>query len=384
MKEHFRSLDSLRGIAALQVVLYHLPAWWAALYGLQVVRNSGLMVNFFFVLSGFVLFHSYADRLATRGDVERFIALRVGRIYPVHFVFLLVFAGVEYLKVHAHGAGTVQHTVFHDNSLQAFVECLFLVHALGFSSHSGAFNFPSWSISTEFYTYLLFAIGVVSLPKRGFLALCAGLVALSFGLLLLRELNPTVASAVGEFHWWVRCICGFFLGCLTNAAYRALPQLKWPGVWSLAGVLALIAFLVIHWTPAQKLLILPISAFCVAALALAPQSSIVNASLTWRPFAWLGEVSYSLYMCHALVLWVARQACRSLLHAPDIIVDGATTARVSTSTGVLLSAAGLAGSLLLAWLAFTFVEKPGRERARELVAAWKTKTAAVEAPTPAT
>jgi peptidoglycan/LPS O-acetylase OafA/YrhL len=355
---HFAPLDSLRGIAAVLVVIYHLPAWYPPLYQLPIVRNGGLMVNFFFVLSGFVIYHAYSRRLKTRFDVVRFMFLRLGRIYPVHLVFLILFLVAEGLKYWAanRGVAAAVGPAFRENGLSAFIESLFLVHALGFSSHANAFNFPSWSISTEFYTYLLFALCAALFSRRHLVVVSMALSAICLAILLTR------GSEVGEFRWWLRCVAGFFLGCCAAAAYPALAKHQVPRAAPIVSLAALLAFL--NWPGASAELVYPLSAAVVLALALSPASS-ANRVLSLRPLLWLGAISYSLYMSHALVLWVARQICRIVLKAPDAIVDGAATAQLSSPQAWLVTSATVAGSLLLAWLTYRTLENPWRKRSRD-------------------
>ena len=85
-----RSSKSIRGIAALLVVLFHMPFWNSTIYDTHIIRNSYYMVDLFFVLSGFVMFLNYGERLRSAKDLARFQLLRIGRLYPVHLLFLLI------------------------------------------------------------------------------------------------------------------------------------------------------------------------------------------------------------------------------------------------------------------------------------------------------
>ena len=76
---HFAALDSIRGIAALSVVLFHI-GWRDIVGDLSYARNSYLMVDLFFVLSGFVIFYAYGARLKSIPDVSRFMWLRFWRL----------------------------------------------------------------------------------------------------------------------------------------------------------------------------------------------------------------------------------------------------------------------------------------------------------------
>ena len=73
----FSTLDGLRGVAAIMVLLYHCD---------QMAPRGYLGVDLFFTLSGFVIARAYGDRLASGMPVGRFVALRLVRLYPMYFV----------------------------------------------------------------------------------------------------------------------------------------------------------------------------------------------------------------------------------------------------------------------------------------------------------
>ena len=95
---HFRVLDSWRGIAALLVAIFHLNVF-SPVYSLDFFRNAFLFVDFFFVLSGFVITHSYGDRMGTLDGVGNFAVRRFNRLWPLHAIVLLAFVLVEVAKV---------------------------------------------------------------------------------------------------------------------------------------------------------------------------------------------------------------------------------------------------------------------------------------------
>src|ERR1700761_7501775 len=100
----FRALDSWRGIAALLVALFHLNLV-SPIYSLDFVRNGYLFVDFFFVLSGFVITHGYADRLGTLQGVGAFAFKRFRRLWPLHVIVLAMFVLVESTKAIAAARG---------------------------------------------------------------------------------------------------------------------------------------------------------------------------------------------------------------------------------------------------------------------------------------
>ena len=87
MNQRFLVLDSFRGIAAICVVIFHMHII-GSITELNFFRGSSLFVEFFFVLSGFVLAHTYGFK-----DVsfKRFIISRTFRLYPLHIFMFFIF-----------------------------------------------------------------------------------------------------------------------------------------------------------------------------------------------------------------------------------------------------------------------------------------------------
>ncbi|TGW04461.1 acyltransferase, partial [Mesorhizobium sp. M2D.F.Ca.ET.145.01.1.1] len=110
--DRFQVLDSWRGICALLVALFHFPTA-SVISQSSFIGSSYLFVDFFFVLSGFVIASSYANRLGRPEEVARFALVRFGRIYPLHLVMLAAFAAFELLRLmlpQLHGTGAAPFT----------------------------------------------------------------------------------------------------------------------------------------------------------------------------------------------------------------------------------------------------------------------------------
>src|ERR1043165_8878053 len=93
----FDHLDGLRGIAALSVMIGHIR-WPSAIAGLPPFHNTSLWVDFFFVLSGFVIAHAYFEKISAGMTVTTFMARRFARLYPLHLLMLFVALGYEIIK----------------------------------------------------------------------------------------------------------------------------------------------------------------------------------------------------------------------------------------------------------------------------------------------
>jgi peptidoglycan/LPS O-acetylase OafA/YrhL len=162
---HFRVLDGWRGIAALLVALFHLNLL-SAIYSLDLVRNAFLFVDFFFVLSGFVITHSYAERLASAEGVGTFAIRRLGRLWPLHVVVLIAFVLAESAKAFlaARGASFYAAPFTGANAPATIPLDLFFAQPFGIVQGL-TWNPPSWSIGAEFWTYLVFA-AVIFVSQR--------------------------------------------------------------------------------------------------------------------------------------------------------------------------------------------------------------------------
>ena len=154
---HFRVLDSWRGIAALFVAIFHLNVL-SAIYSLDFIRNGYLFVDFFFVLSGFVITHTYSDRLGTLQSLGTFAIRRLGRLWPLHVVVLLAFVAVEGAKAisAARGASFYKPPFTDGTSPGSILTNLFFGQSYGIERQL-TWNPPSWSICAEFWTYFIFA-----------------------------------------------------------------------------------------------------------------------------------------------------------------------------------------------------------------------------------
>ena len=93
----FLALDSLRGLLALFVVLFHLPVD-SHVRDLPLVMHGYLFVDYFFVLSGFVIAHSYGSRIEDGRQGRDFLIKRVARVWPLHAVMLGLFVLLEVVR----------------------------------------------------------------------------------------------------------------------------------------------------------------------------------------------------------------------------------------------------------------------------------------------
>jgi peptidoglycan/LPS O-acetylase OafA/YrhL len=351
-------LESLRGLAALLVVFFHVPTWNSFL-NVRIISNGYLMVELFFVLSGFVICNAYCNNIKTTRDLMRFQFLRFGRLYPVHLLFLLIFLLIEVAKYVAQFEFHIvspNSQPFRENNFTALIQHIFLVQAIGPAGRPVTFNIPAWSISVEFYTYLIFGC-VVLLSRKGYQYFVFSLIAIASVVLL-------VSAAGFGFEDMLRGLAGFFIGCLTAVAVKNLT-LKVSRFASVLLFLAIIAFLQFKPHKAYDVAIYFLTAGLIGALVL-QKNGLLNSVLRLKIFVWLGSISYSLYMSHEAVEWIANQIFRVVLKAPEIIApSGRSIPQLSGLSAILGVSFIVVLSFLVSSLVYKFVEKPWRERSRE-------------------
>ncbi len=359
----YEELEGIRGIAALLVIFYHVPYWHPLIHRLPIVENGRLMVQLFFVLSGFVISNAYRQRLKTPRALLDFQILRFGRLYPVHLLYLAFFVAVEFGKVFMearYGITSNNTEAFRQNSWTAVVEQLLLVQPIGPTGNALSFNSPAWSIGVEFYTYLLFGFVVLWIPRL-FLPIAAVLSFVSIYLLGWVD--------VGDWNLVLRGLSGFFLGCLVQEL--ATRGNAFGTRYLLAvGVIAMAVFL---WTPqtvASECWIFALSAMIIHACAVGPENAIRRV-LRSSFFAWLGRISYSVYMSHLAMIWIVSQVVRfSRSGPPKLVVSpgGHIDIEVSFPEALIACAAVLSLTLLVATVVNRLVEEPFRDATRRWVA----------------
>lgn len=352
----FDELESIRGIAALLVVLVHVPKWGGIL-DYAWIPSLALMVDLFFVLSGFVIFWTYGDKLHAGVDVARFQFLRFGRLYPVHLLFLVLYLCLEVAKLYASRGMEIATPAFAHNTLWRFVQNLFLVQALAPGSEV-SFNLPSWSISVEYYTYLLFAV-IVLLARRWALFVLAATAAAALTALSLdytASMEPVL-----------RCWAGFFVGCLLASAYRKrLHTVALPAIAPLGALLAMGVYLALRPPTDYGTCIYPLSALLIVTV-LCSRRGVVRAALISRPLVLLGTLSYSVYMSHHFLVSVFEIFLNRVLHMPaGTQSHGGYIAALTPAQAAIAFGAYFAVVLTVSWLTYRYVEQPFRLRSRRI------------------
>jgi peptidoglycan/LPS O-acetylase OafA/YrhL len=296
---HFAGLDGLRGVAAFIVVFLH---------GTLFIKNADysppaacMAVDFFFMLSGFVIARAYDERLQQMMTWRQFMAVRLIRLYPMLF-FGTAMGGVLFV--------VSQH---HDHQFHPSVSMLITIGSfvllpvgLGVATVAYPLNIAAWSLFFEFAVNALYGSGAGRMTNRHLAAFVAvsGLalvpmavwggpyIQIGFG-------NPT-AFLLG----FVRVTYPFWAGVLL---FRVFPVHVLPSMpVGVAGVVLALALLAPVDNPGYDLTLV---------LVLFPVIVVFGASArpggrTARACSALGRLSYPLYLIHVPVFLLTTRLVR--------------------------------------------------------------------------
>ncbi|GAB2558510.1 acyltransferase family protein [Spirosoma aerophilum] len=365
---YLANLTPLRGIAALIVLFFHFDLYWSGPFAGALLnptqshfaQKGYIEVDFFFVLSGFIMCHVYGDSFSasvTRAGFWQFMKARFARIYPLH-LFTLIWSILLFIAILSINfpLDEREKSVFNLWTIPAHLAML-----QGFGVPIGyTWNGPAWTIGVEWWMYIAFPFlyGPVSrLPRWGQVAVLAGLLGGYVVLIYVFNTFP-------QFPWpnslnvlpilglpFLRCVLSFSVGMVFYSLFRQ----QWGRAW-LANGYATLGFaalmgLSMHlgWSD-----LVTVSTFPFIILSAAYGSTRLNKVLTTKPMQQLGDLSFSIYLTNELVF----QTGRVVRHAWGLPIapEGVSYA------GIWLWFFGwLTVVILVSALTYHFIELPARK-----------------------
>jgi peptidoglycan/LPS O-acetylase OafA/YrhL len=289
-------LESLRGISAVLIVMLHFKndSIWHKNY---LILNSEVFVDFFFILSGFVLCMKYKDNINSKNNFFLFVKKRFLRIYPLHILTLFFFVIYNIIKIYLINKLNLVPT-HNTYNLLDFFKNIFLIHGISGSSY----NLPSWSISVEFVCYLIFGLLVL---KNLLLKLLFPIFIFSF-VVIYFQITDLMSK---EYMNMIRCLFCFFLGCLSFHYKEYLIKKNFSNIIFIISLLIAILFILFHKNFIFLIVPFFFSIIIISAYSLDTKSTLFKI-LTIKPIIFLGKISYSIYMIHFAVTILLRH----LLH----------------------------------------------------------------------
>lgn len=306
MKQHYLTLDALRGVAAIAVVGLHIKEISSS----TALLGSYLAVDFFFALSGFVLAHAYAEKLVREMSFGEFAKARLIRLYPLYFlaglIGLMAFGGKVALNINTP-----------IDFFLAAANLFFVPLPITEAENLYPLNIPAWSLAFELLINVIFGLFIVRLRSR-----------LTLGAILLTSLAALGAAAI---HWgsldvgvrwsdvwggFPRVTFSFFAG-IAVYRLRQIKPLTLPFWTSGLIALALLTAFVASPTGLQHAMydlsvvaiLFPVLLYLGAATTVPPSAAGV--------FSALGSISYAIYVLHVPLRAFAVAAFRKLELEPS-------------------------------------------------------------------
>ncbi len=375
---YLSNLTPLRGIAAILTVIFHVDLFLGgALVPLQYslgLSRMYLMVDFFFILSGFILCYVYGryfTESVSAKEFRKFSIARFARVYPLHlatliYIFLLFFVSAK-LKIEPNQIMQIE------NNGYSFLTNILLLHSMNLHQWFSWVH-ASWSISTEWWAYMLFPFLVKPFSRLG--STGRGLVALLcfFGYFAIAYYITPSVQFPKAFGWptdgpivrtsinvayqfgYLRCLCGFILGMMLYYGYLENWGRKFLANGYVMLMLAAGVFLTMHFFVSDLLIV---AFFPFILLSGAYGSKSIDRFFGIMPLQKLGDWSFSIYLVHQpLILTVLNI---DLFIHPTDPKNPAANQPVPTPTAWLICLAFITVMLFVSYLSYRFLEVPARK-----------------------
>jgi peptidoglycan/LPS O-acetylase OafA/YrhL len=351
------ALNALRGFAAIYVVVYHLRSFvifdW---FGNSPFVHFGYIgVDFFFVLSGLIISHVYLkkSRCADGSFWQTFIWLRISRLFPVHLLIMLLMMAAALIGP----LFDAEWQAINGRQISDWFSLTFLVRQW-LLPYSFVWNGPAWSVSAELFAYVVVFPFVCYFGARNRFIFGIAMIATGASLWVLLVMTVGTVNAMHAAGPLIRVSAGFLVGSglfiLLNSC-QFLARVRgsdWDKMLTLTFAFSLpvwmLAILLKAFGIQSELLL--ITYLVVLMCATYRAEGTTSRLLSIRPLFWLGEISFSLYLCHKPVM----RALSYLSGFADI------------ERGIVFGLVCVASSMLVAHLLFHYVEMPARQKLRQL------------------
>lgn len=299
MKTYFNCLEFLRGIAAILIAILHFTK--------THTFGGYLAVDFFLVLSGFVLTHNYMYKKET--IYFNFIANRISRLYPLHILHYLFIYIIAYYYLH----NSMPYAK--DGSYFTLLQQITMTHNIGLNPNGLTYNYPSWSISVEFWINLVFVFYITKYTKS------RNLFFISLMLLIFIYGNSGNLDVYSKNYYnfinsgMLRGFASFFLGILSYRIYMKLYKtniihnLKLISTLEICILLAVFGMLTLRSKFHSGIDIFAPFLFMVMIAIFSLEEGI--ASKIFIRMKYLGKISYFIYLNQTVIILLFRDVLKN-------------------------------------------------------------------------
>ncbi len=368
-KPHYALLDGLRGVAALLVVWYHVFEGYQFAGNKPIIdfANHGyLAVDFFFILSGFVIGYAYDDRWGKSLSLGSFFRRRLIRLHPMVMLGAVIGAVSFLLTGMERWDGT--HSTLLPTLLALLCSCLMIPAVPGMqrevrgNGEMFPLNGPCWSLFFEYIGNIVYAFIMRRLPTR-ILACVSALLCCALAWYAITDQSGYGSIGVG---WTIdttnvlggllRMLCPFTLGLLMSRVFKPLRKAR--GAFWIGAIVLLLLFHVPFITSDNQLSLNGIfETVCIvlvfpAIVWLAASGKTTDKTST-SICRFLGNFSYPLYIVHypvmyAFYMWLIK------------------TKQFTFAETWPMALAIMACSVCIAWLCLKFYDEPVRKWLKRL------------------
>lgn len=318
-KPHYALLDGLRGVAALLVVWYHIFEGYQFASGapvITVVNHGYLAVDFFFMLSGFVIGYAYDNRWTGTFTLSQFVKRRLIRLQPM----LIMGSLIGFLSFALSGFERWDNSISTlSSSLLALLAGCFLLPALPRmprevrgNGEMFPLNGPCWSLFFEYIGNLIYALLLRRLTNRQLMLFCCS-ISLGFAFFALVELSDSGSLGIGwtldtlnGFGGLFRMLCPFTIGLFLS---RIFKPFKVKAIFWISTFLLLLLFHIPYLGNEGRVSLNVVFElftifFIFPIIVWLSASGEVTDSVSRSDCCFLGNLSYPLYIVHYPLMYL--------------------------------------------------------------------------------
>jgi peptidoglycan/LPS O-acetylase OafA/YrhL len=361
--EYLSSLTPLRGIAALLVAVFHFEmaaARFVPAAQTMFFERCYLMVDLFFIMSGFIMMHVYSSHFKERiqgNALKDFFVARFARIYPLHlFTLVLLVVIVRWLTNWGNPPIIFEQT-------SDILPNVFLLQSFGVM-HIYSWNIPSWSISAESAAYLLFPLIALGINKKKTLSvviLTILIVAAYYSIMyLLPRVNPMHPEIPVPHnlnttfdYGYIRGIAGFASGILMYLLYQ-LPAVRKAFSSDIASVLVIVAVVLSMHFPLNDGI--TVFFFSMLVLSITANNGMIARFCKRKTMQLLGDISFSIYLMQIFL----QEPFSHNIFLPGTVGIGRGKQNIDFSSGLLYCVVYLILLILISYVTYQWVERPSR------------------------
>jgi peptidoglycan/LPS O-acetylase OafA/YrhL len=286
------TLDGFRGIFALMIIIDHADNN-SFIFQNFIVKNADYFVDYFFVLSGFVISYNYSDKIKSFISFKDFMLRRMIRLYPLLLYTTILFFGLVLIGKHFGTFRDPYQVLFFQ-----LTDTLTMMNSNPLFGTSLGINYPSWSISSEMISYALFGFCLFAFKKRSTLILSICLASAALFILYTGRY-----MYMGDYGF-IRGLFCFIMGYFVYLLSQKVSTKKFGTLSELLFISILL--LIFKFLPSEYAIVLP-CVFAVGIFVFLNSSGVITHFLESKPAQFLGKISFSVYLNHAIIVLIMKK-----------------------------------------------------------------------------